>query len=198
MFTKVAVGMQAAGAGMGVVGAYFGAKSQQDSLAFQAEMAELNARVSESQAQVALAAGRREVQRSKLNTAGIKSRQRVSMAANGIALNEGSAQAVLTTTDFFGEVDANTIEANAIRQAWGYRTQAVNQRNDAAMARSARGAINPGMSAVTSFLGAAPKVAADWYAMNKAGAFDQPAQASGSAPTGGGLTTKNLTGFWGM
>jgi hypothetical protein len=196
MFVRVAVSAQAAGAGMGMVGAYFGAKSQQDQLAFDAEMADLNARVSESTAQTALLAGQREVQKSRLSTANLKSTQRVGLAASGVALDEGSAVNVLTTTDYFGEVDANTIEANAVREAWGYRTQAANFKAQAISARGAAKAINPGAAVLTSFLGNAAKVGGDWYQMSKSGAFGGGAQPAGAAPVGGGLKAPK-TGFWG-
>ena len=96
---------------------------------------------------------------------GLKSRQTVAMAANGVALDSGTPNAVLTSTDVMGEIDANTIEQNALAQAWGYRTQA-------GMDRARANAINPGMSAATTLLGSATQVASTWYGMKKAGALD--------------------------
>ena len=91
------------------------------------------------------------------------------MAANGVALDSGTPNAVLTSTDVMGEIDANTIEQNALAQAWGYRTQA-------GMDRARANAINPGMSAATTLLGSATQVASTWYGMKygmkKAGALD--------------------------
>lgn len=196
-FVTVAVSAQAASAGMGMVGSYFGAKSQQDQLAFDAEMADLNAKVSESTAQTALLAGQREVQKSRLSTANLKSAQRVGLAASGVALDEGSAVNVLTTTDYFGEIDANTIEANAIREAWGYRTQAANYKAQATSARGAARAINPGASALTSFIGNAAKVAGSWYQMDKVGALDSAPAGASTAPAGGTGFKPPKTGFWG-
>jgi hypothetical protein len=56
------------------------------------------------------------------------------MAARGIDLRSDTALNILTTTDVMGEIDAQTIEANAVRAAWGYRTEGVNYQIDAAMA----------------------------------------------------------------
>jgi hypothetical protein len=162
--------MQGAGAASSAVGAYYSAQSQKSSLELQANLADINARMSESTAQQTLLTGQREEQKSRIATANLKGTQRASMAANGIDLGEGSAAQVLTSTDVLGEVDANTIQANAVRSAWGFRTQAVNQTNQALMSRASAGAINPGQAAFSSLLGSAGSVAGNWYAMNKAGA----------------------------
>ena len=162
--------LQAVGGVADAHGAYYGAKSQKLALGFQADMDDINASLSETAAQRAVMAGQREEQSSRLNTANIKSKQRVAMAAGGIDLGEGSALNVLTGTDLMGEVDAKTIAQNAVTTAWGYRTQAVNDKISGMMKRSAAKGINPAMSAATSLLGSATKVAGSWYGMNKVGA----------------------------
>jgi hypothetical protein len=165
-----ALTMQGAGAASSALGAYYGAQSQKSSLELQANLADINARMSESSAQQTLLTGQRDEQKSRIATANLKGTQRASMAANGIDLGEGSAAQVLTSTDVMGEVDADTIAANAVRSAWGYRTQGVNQSNQALMSRASAGAINPGQAAVTSLLGSAGTVAGNWYQYSKAGA----------------------------
>lgn len=155
----LAIATQAAGAASQTVGSWYSAKSQQSSLALQADLADINA-------QQALLSGQRETQRARLATAGLKSRQRAAMAANGVDLGSGSALNVLTSTDLLGEIDANTIESNAIQAAWGYRTQA-------SQARSQAKAISPFASAASTLIGGAGQVASSWYSFNKAGAFGQ-------------------------
>lgn len=164
--------MQGAGAASSAVGAYYGAESSKQSLNLQAGLADINARMSESAAQQTLLTGQREEQKSMIATAQLKGTQRASMAANGIDLGVGSANQILTTTDVMGEADANTIHANAVRNAWGYKTQAVNQTNQALMSRASADAINPTLAATTSLIGSAGQVAGNWYQYNKAGAFD--------------------------
>lgn len=176
-----ALTMQGAGAISSGLGAYYGAQSQKSSLELQANLADINARMSESAAQSTLLTGQREEQKSRIATANLKGTQRAGLAANGVDLGVGSAANILTTTDVMGEVDANTIQANAVRSAWGYRTQAVNQTNQALMSRASAGAISPLTSAATSLLGSAGAVAGNWYQYNKAGAF-------GSASPGDGLS----------
>jgi hypothetical protein len=166
-----ALTMQGTGAASSALGAYYGAQSQKQSLELTANLADINARMSESAAQQTLLTGQREEQKSRIATANLKGTQRASMAANGIDLGEGTAANVLTTTDVMGEIDANTIHANAVRSAWGYRTQSVNQTNQALTSRASAGAINPGQAAMTSLLGSAGSVASNWYRYDKAGAF---------------------------
>ena len=162
-----AVGMQATGAAANTVGAYYGAKSQKASLEFQAQLDDINARLAESSAQTILFQGQREEQRSRLQTAQVKSAQRVALAANGVDLTEGSAAEMLTSTDVMGEVDANTIHANAVRAAWGQRSQATNMQIDAMGKRTAARAINPNMAAASTLLNGATQVASSWYTGTK-------------------------------
>lgn len=161
--------MQGAGAASSAVGAYYGAKSSKASLELQANLADINARQLESTAQSTLLTGQREEQKSRIATANLKGSQRASLAANGVDLGVGSAEQILTSTDVLGEIDANTINANAVRSAWGYRTESTNQKNQALMSRASASAISPGGAAVTSLLGSAGSVASSWYLMGKAG-----------------------------
>lgn len=89
------------------------------------QTAEANAKISEMGAQSALAQGQQQIASLTLKAGQIKSTQRAAMAANGIDLGEGNAAEVLASTDIMKEIDKNQIEANAIRTAWGYRTQGV-------------------------------------------------------------------------
>jgi len=132
-------------------------------------MSAINATAAERAAQATLAAGQREEQRSSIATANLKSSQQVGFAAGGVDLGEGSALHTLTSTDVLGSVDKNTIAANAIRGAWGYRSQATNYQNAAIQQRSAAGAISPTASGAASLLTGASAVSGNWYAMAKAG-----------------------------
>lgn len=156
--------MSIAGAVSSAVGAYYSARSAKNSLKHQARMAEINAQISELGAKSALLQGQRQEQASRLAAGQLKSRQRVSMAANGIDLASDTPQNILNTTDFMSEADALTIQRNALQAAWGYRTQATNQQIGATMARADAGGVSPFMSAATSLVGSATAVASRWYA----------------------------------
>ena len=173
-FAVSSIAMMGMGAVTSTIGAYNSASLQKDSLGFSAAISDLNARMSEQTAQVELQRGEREYQGSRLRTAALKGRQRASLAANGVDLAVGSAVDVLTSTDVMGEIDANTIQANAVRQAWGYRTQATSYQNDALMKRASADSISPGMAAFSTLLTEGSKVGSAYVGMSKAGAFNQP------------------------
>ncbi len=168
--------MMGAGAVSGAIGSYYGAKSQKSSLKFQADMAEFNARQAEKSAQSALVAGQRQEQGVRLRTAQVKSASRVAMAANGLDLSSDTAQNILNTTDYMGEVDALTVEQNALQSAWGYRMQGVGQEISAGIMRGTAAGISPGTAATTSLIQSGGQVASSWYFMNKSGAFNSPSK----------------------
>lgn len=143
----------------------------------QAKVAENNAKLAEYQAQDALRTGAIEESNSNVANAELKSRQQVAFAGNGIDVTTGSATDVLTGTDVVGKIDANTIRDNALRSAWGYRTQGTSYsdsaatakadaalyRNDAVNIRNQAGAVSGKRAALASLLGGASQVATSWY-----------------------------------
>lgn len=151
------------GAINGAIGSYYQAQAMSNNLKFQADMANINAQISETNAKAVLLSGQRAQQNVRLRTAKLKSGQRVAMAANGIDLGSTTAVNVLTSTDLMGEIDANTVEANAIRAAFGYRTQSVNDMNTARLSSAVADGISPLGSATGSLLGNAGSVADSWY-----------------------------------
>ncbi|MDR3005198.1 MAG: hypothetical protein LBV14_13305 [Acidovorax sp.] len=164
------------------IGGYYSAASQKSALKAQAALADTNARIAELGAQSALAQGQQQVGALTLRAGQLKSTQRANLAANGVDLGEGSAAEVQASTDLMKEIDKNTVEANAVRSAWGYRTQAMNFQNEALTKRATAGGISPIGSAVTSLLSGAGSVASSWYAQSKAGGLGN----SGASSTGQG------------
>jgi hypothetical protein len=171
-FATAAMYMKGAGATNSVIGGFYGAASQKSSLELAADLDEINARISERAAQGELLRGEREYQASRLRAAALKSRQRVAMAANGIDLSEGTAVNVLASTDYIGEVDANEIRANAVKAAWGYRTQAANSMNSSTVRRASASGINPTMTAFSNALVAGADLATSYRGLKEKGAFD--------------------------
>lgn len=194
------IGLQRQAIGIQAKGQILQAKSQQLQAQTQAAIARINARLAESAAQGTLHSGARQEQAKRLETAAFKSKQRVGFASSGVDMSSESVVRVLTSTDIVGDIDANTIAANAIRTAWGYRTEAVNQRGQAGMmeangqmaaavGRSNAAATLAGMpSTVTlpvasrpisekdagriSLLGSATQMATTFYSLSKQGAFN--------------------------
>lgn len=159
------------GAGAQTAGSFFAAKSAKSSAEHRARMARINAKLAESDARASLARGERAEQAARMDTAQMKSAQRVGMAANGVDLTSETAAAVLTSTDYLGEVDANTIKANALREAWGHRIQATGMRGQAGMYAAEAKGISPGMDAFGTLLTGASQVASGFSSMEQSGAL---------------------------
>lgn len=194
------VGLQRQAIGIQAQGQVLQGKSAQLQADTQAAIARINARLAESAAQGTLFSGQRQEQAKRLETAAFKSRQRVGFAASGVELSSDSVVRVLTSTDLIGDIDANTIAANAIRAAWGYRTEAANHRGQALMSSAngqmvAAGAqaqaaatragmpstvtppvagrpVGAGQAVTSSLLGSATQIATTYYSLQKQGYFN--------------------------
>jgi hypothetical protein len=171
---RLGLGAQVFGAVSGAIGSFYSARSQMSALRFQAEMAQINARMMERTAQSALDQGQKQIGQLTLRAGQVKSAQRVALAANGVDLGVGNAAEIQASTEIMKEIDKNTLELNALRAAWGYRTQATSMVNEALVKRATADSISPFGAAAGSLLGSASGVASSWYQLNKAGAFNSP------------------------
>lgn len=159
--------LQGAGALNSAIGGFYLAKSQKSTLNYQAGMSAINARLAETGAQSVLDQGQKQVAALTLSAGNLKSKQRASMAANGIDLGSGNAAEVQASTDIMKEIDANTLTANAVKNAWGYRTYGVNSANQGLMQSATAEGISPMNAASSSLLGSAGQVASSWYMLKK-------------------------------
>ena len=150
---------QTMGAVTSVVGSFYAVKAQKKALKAQAELDKINARIMEQMAQGELLAGQRKEQASRLQYAAVKSQQRVGLAAGNIDLGEGSALQIQTSTDLMNEIDANTIQANALAAAWGYRMKGVDYSNSATTNRASASGLSSLTAAGSTFLTGASQVA---------------------------------------
>jgi len=208
-FAVSSIALQGAGAASSVLGAYYGAQSQKSALNYQADIADINARMAEQSAQAELLRGEREYQAVRIKSANQKSKQRVALAANGVDLSQGTAVEVQTSNDVMGEIDANTVQSNAIRAAWGHRIQGTNMQNEALMKRASASSINPEMAAFSTLVSEGAKLGQSYLGMKKAGLFtDSPAKVeevkfSGeaklnpNADSSVGLKSRSGAVFWG-
>lgn len=144
-------------------GAYFGAKSDRQQLAYQAQTADLNAQMAEQSAQETLMAGQQRVGTLTLRAGQVEGSQRAAMAANGVDLGVGSAKEVAVSTKMLKNIDVAQITSNAISNAWGYRTSAINYKTTAKMDRASRLNISPLAFGATSLIGSASSVASMYY-----------------------------------
>lgn len=155
--------LQLFGAGMSATSAYTQAKNQQAALQAQAQVAENNATIASWQAEDAAARGEVAASNALVKGGQVKGAARAGLAANGVALEGGSAQAVLNDIDYFSAVDATTLRNNATREAWGYKMQAKTYTDQAGASRAGASSISPWLSAGTSLLTSATNAAAKWY-----------------------------------
>lgn len=160
---QAAPAMQLAGAVGGAAGAYSSSAGAKAAYNAQAQIADNNAVIAGWQAADAERRGALKATQSRIQTVQLEGTQRAAMAANGVDLASDTPQRIVTDTEQFGKIDANTIIDNAAREAWGYRTQVTNYRNDAGLLRSRADAENPWLAAGTSLLTSAGKVASGWY-----------------------------------
>jgi hypothetical protein len=104
-----------------------------------------------------------------MKTAQEKSTSRVKAASRGIDLSSDVVVNDLATQDYITEIDTNIIQANTIKSAFGYKTEAQNQRSQANMMRASANSINPAMTVFNSLLGSATDIASSWYGQKKSG-----------------------------
>lgn len=191
VMSGISMGSQIGGGIMSAFGAYGDAKSQRSALNYQANMAEINARMADTSAEVELIRGNAEVGRLTLQHGQHRGQQRAALAANGVDLGEGSAAEVQASSELLNEMDMDTLRSNVVRAAWGHRAEATNYRTQAMMSRGAAKSISPGMAGFTSLLGSAGSVADSWYKFNKEGLFGSTAK---STSTGKSLNKGKLVG----
>jgi hypothetical protein len=163
MWSSIGTGLQLAGAVTNTMGAYSKSKSDKAAYEYQAAVNRNNSTLAEWNARDAITRGQKAEQQQRLKTAALKSTQRASFAARGMALDEGSPLAILDDTAFMGEQDALTLRDNAAREAWGYRVQAGNYASDAGMLSTRADAESPLKAGASSLLSNAGAVASSWY-----------------------------------
>ncbi len=161
--STLATGLGIAGMVASTSGAYNKSKSDKAAYEYQAAVNRNNAMIAEWNARDAITRGQKAEQQQRLKTAALKSTQRASFAARGMALDEGSPLAILDDTDFMGEQDALTLRDNAAKEAWGYRIQAGNYAGDAGLLNARADAESPFKAGATTLLSSAGQVASSWY-----------------------------------
>jgi hypothetical protein len=104
--------------------------------AFEAAQLERNAGFADRQAEEAILAGKDQESIHRANVRGLIGAQKVAAAAQGIAIDSGSAMDLQVEAAAMGEMDALRIRNQAALEAWGYKVQASEYRAGAAMTRA--------------------------------------------------------------
>ena len=118
---------------------YSQAKRMNDWYDSMERIAEINQQRAQLQANAALHASNQNIARITGQYGALKSKQRVGMAANGVALGFGSSKEILATTDLYKQMDANTAYANGLNAALGYMSKATAQYQAGVAAQASKG-----------------------------------------------------------
>ena len=109
------------------------AQRERMNLQHQADMARINANIALLGKTAVRAAGDHAIARYSLQAGNAKAAMRAGLAANGVVLDEGSTQELMDTADLMRSIDINSLQNNAINEAFGYENRAQDLRNQAAM-----------------------------------------------------------------
>lgn len=146
-------------------------KSAASSYQFQSDMAAINARSAENDAQSILEAGKSEIANYTMRAGQEKAVTTASTASRGVVLGVGSARDVSASQDLVKDIDVMTINSNATRAAWAARTRSTNYSNQSLLDRTSSanamrsaGSISPFASLSTSLLGSASMIGTQWLA----------------------------------
>lgn len=90
-------------------------------------------RDAEMKASDSMARGYKEASLARMRAAGIADKQRVAYAASGVDGTVGTAARVQADTEAMGELDALTLQNDAVREAWGLKRAAGKMGRQAAL-----------------------------------------------------------------
>lgn len=126
-----------AGITLMIAGGLTQANAYQQSGRAAEKVGEYNAQVDEIKAKDAEERGRLQEFNLRTNTRKLIGSQRAAFAASGVDISdpEGTAQNVFADTAKMSEMDALTIRTNAAREAWGFRSQATQDRYSGKLAK---------------------------------------------------------------
>ena len=112
------------------------ARRERLNLQHQANMARVNANFALLGKTMARHAGDHAIARYSLQAGNVMASQRAALAANGVVMNEGSAQELQDTAAMITAIDIQTIRNNAINEAFGHENRATDLLSQAALAEA--------------------------------------------------------------
>ena len=151
--------------GIGVYGQMQAGKNAKAMADYRAAVARNNGIVADRAAQDALARGSVAEQRSRLETARLKGRQRTVLAGLGQQVDTGSALDITSDTAQLGELDALTIRSNAEREAYNLRVRGMQFGQEAVLEEATgANALSAGYFGAAGTLASGVGTVADrWY-----------------------------------
>lgn len=126
------------------------AGAQARAIEHEALMSDINARAAERNAGAVMQQGRAAIAQMTAEAGQVKARQRVSAAARGVVVDQGSARDVTDTTEIVKEVQRVAINRRAVAQAADARIAATNMRNQSMLSRVGAGSMRAAASGLSS------------------------------------------------
>jgi len=171
-FQNFGLTMQVGGMITQSIGAYYEAKmaqhearSKASSMRFKAEMAGINASIARDNAVSIRAAGHHAKATVTMRAGMEMAKNLARQGARGITMGVGSAAETMASEELIKDIDAFTIDSNAMRQAQAQEMQEVNIRNQGLLAgvsaqnlEGTASSISPGTSSAISLIGGASRV----------------------------------------
>jgi hypothetical protein len=154
---RIGLASSIAGAVVSIAAAINGAKiakiqgrAQARALEHEAFMSNMNARAAERNAGAVMQQGRAAIAQMTAEAGQVKARQRVSAAARGVVVDQGSARDVTDTTEIVKEVQRVAINRRAVAQAADARIGATNMRNQSLLSRVGAGSMRSAADSISS------------------------------------------------
>lgn len=174
--SKLGIFMSILGGINSAIGSFYAAKSMQyqmksaaSSYQFRSDMAALNARSAENDAQAVLEAGKTQIANYTMRAGQEKATTTNETAGRGVVLGVGSARDLSASQEVAKQIDMLTINSNAVREAAARRTLATNYQNESLLDRTSANnlrrsasSISPFASLTTSLLGTASTIGSQW------------------------------------
>jgi len=135
------VGMVAglAGSTQQAAGQRLSGEATANSYAYQAQIAENNARIAKLNAGYTAQVGEIDSTNEGMKTAADVAAMKAKQGASGVDVNSGSALDARLAAERIGQINALTIKSNKAREAWGYRVDSSNEELQASLDKRSAG-----------------------------------------------------------
>lgn len=167
-----ALALTAVGAVASADASYQAGKDRRNMADYQAAVATVNSQIAERNAQYALEKGEAQAQTRQMQAGQMSSSARAALAASGVDLSGITPSNIQGDIAMMKDWDVATIRNNAMRDAYGYRTQALNFRAQSAL-DTQRGKYDYGAGrsqAFTSLISGAGSFGNQWSKFSATGA----------------------------
>ena len=118
------------------------ARRERMNLQHQADMARINANLARLGKTSVRAAGDHAIAKYSLQAGNSRATARANLAANGVVLDDGSSQTLMDSADLMRHIDMQSLENNAIFEAFGYENRAQDLMNQAAMLEANKASVH--------------------------------------------------------